>query len=216
MTDVRGLWTRVERWVDAEPILPSPEAMFGPPASVAEIEVAEQALGRSFSESFRASLLVHDGQLIPRVDRQFDDEVAYVPWLPNQMVLLPLHDIVACWRDERGHEIEFDVDGAEEEAGEFDRVREFPTVTHAGRLPIAEGITSYMYLDFVPGPAGDPGQVIFPRDECEFVVAGKDFADFLARYIDLLERGALRYEADEYHTVIPADPYATFEGLLKL
>ncbi|MFC4007331.1 SMI1/KNR4 family protein [Nonomuraea purpurea] len=219
MKDIRELWTRVEHWVDNQPALPPPEAVFRPPACAAQIEATEQALDHSFSESFRASLLVHDGQLIPRVDRWFDDGIECLQWLPNQMVLLPLQDILTCWRDERAFEVEnaSDVEGMEEETSGSDRIRGFPTVTHAGRLPIAEQEGStYMYLDFVPGPAGVLGQVIFSKNECEFLVAGNDFGNFLARYVDLLERDVLRYDADAHHSVIPADPHVSFEDLLEL
>ncbi|MEV4179775.1 SMI1/KNR4 family protein [Nonomuraea sp. NPDC049709] len=219
MKEMRELWTRVEHWVDTQPALPPSEAVFGPPARAAQIEAAEQAVGRIFSESFRASLLVHDGQFVPGTGRRSEDEIEWVRWLPNQMVLLPLRDILATWREERAFEAEnaSAVEGISEETADDDRVRAFPTVTHAGRLPIAgQEASAYMYLDFVPDPAGALGQVILTKNECDFSVAGEDFQDFLARYVDLLERGVLRYDADTYHSVIPADPRVAFDSLIEL
>lgn len=208
MDQIREAWRRIERWVDSESELPPIEEMFNPPATPAEIDAAERALGHPFPASYRASLLVHDGQV----------ETGYVPpqWLPDGMYLLTLRETVALWREERAFENERFFDGMPEEGtGEFDRIRDFPTVTAAGRLPIAqhEGI-SYMYLDLVPGPAGDSGQVIFTKDECSFSVAGAEFADFLSRYADLLERGVLRYDVETYHYVVPADEQDSWEELL--
>ncbi|AQW48446.1 SMI1/KNR4 family protein [Streptomyces violaceusniger] len=202
MDEVRESWRRIERWVASERALPPVEEMFNPPVAVAEIDAAERALGHSFPVSYRASLLVHDGQI----------ETGYVPhqWLPNGMYLLTLRETVALWREERAAETRFDNEGdfqvMEEDTDESDRVRDFPTVAAAGRLPIAqlEGI-SYMYLDLVPGPADDLGQVIYTRDECSFSVAGPHFADFLSRYADLLARGVARYDADTYGAVVPTD-----------
>lgn len=191
---MRELWTRVERWVDAQPEMPSSAEVFGPPATAAAIAASEQALGQEFSPTFRESLLIHDGQR---------DDTA---WLWDQMRLLPLRLIEDEWNAERESEREFVPNEFGESTGPADSIRDFPTVTHAGRLPIAcqEG-ASYLYLDFVPGPAGVPGQVIRTRDECSFLLAGRDFAECLSDYVDLLERGVLRYDADEYAAVVPVD-----------
>lgn len=216
MAEIYDLWRRVERWFDAEPQLPTPGEVFRPPASDAEIAEAERTLGHSFPESFRASLAVHDGQIFPE-----ENGLRYVgvQWLPNQMCLLPLTDIVKRWQEERNFEAELvsDIEGMEEETGELDRVRGFPSVTHAGRVPIAEQEgSSYFYLDFVPGPAGRAGQVIMTRTECDFMVVGEDFAHFLTRYVDLLERGVLRYDAEEYNSVIPPNPQMANDDLFEL
>jgi cell wall assembly regulator SMI1 len=208
---VRESWRRIECWVASEPALPPVGEMFNPPAALTEIDAAERVFGHSFPASYRASLLVHDGQI----------ETGYVPhqWLPNGMYLLTLRETVALWREERAAEARFgnegDFEGTEEDTDESDRVRDFPTVTAAGRLPIAqnEGISS-MYLDLVPGPAGNRGQVIYTRHECSFSVAGPDFADFLSRYADLLERGEARYDAETYGAVVPTDKQTTWEDLL--
>jgi cell wall assembly regulator SMI1 len=199
--EVRESWRRIERWVASEPALPPVDRMFNPPATSAEIDAAERALGHAFPASYRSSLLVYNGQI----------ETGYVPhqWLPNGMYLLTLRETVALWQEERAFETRLDsqgfFDGMEEETEESYRVRDLPTVTAADRLPIAqqEGI-SYMYLDLIPGPAGTHGQVIFTRDECSFSVAGLHFADFLSRYADLLEHGAVRY-ADTHAAVVPTD-----------
>ncbi|MFB9830729.1 SMI1/KNR4 family protein [Actinoallomurus acaciae] len=208
MDQIRKAWRRIERWVDSEPELPPVQEMFNPPADPAEIDAVERALGHSFPASYRASLLVHDGQV----------ETGSVPpeWLPYGMYLLTLRETVALWREERAFENErFFDEMPEEDTGESDRIRDFPTVTAAGRLPIAqnEGI-SYMYLDLVPGPAGDSGQVIYTQNECSFSVAGTGFAGFLSRYADLFERGVLRYDAETYACVVPADEQDSWEELL--
>lgn len=88
-------------------------------------------------------------------------------------------------------------------------------MTAAGRLPIGqlEG-SSYMYPDLIPGSAGDRGQVIYTESECSFSVEGLDFADFLGRYADLLERGVVRYDAHTYAAVVPTDAQITWQDLL--
>jgi cell wall assembly regulator SMI1 len=211
MDVVRESWRRIECWMASEPALPPVEEIFSPPAPLAEIDAAERVLGHSFPASYRASLLVHNGQI----------ETGYVPhrWLPNGMYLLTLRETMALWREERAFETrldnEGDFEGVGEDTNESDRVRDLPTVTAAGRVPIAqnEGI-SYMYLDLVPGPAGDHGQVIYTRDECSFSSAGPDFADFLSRYADLIERGVARYDAETYAAVVPTDKQTAWEDLL--
>jgi cell wall assembly regulator SMI1 len=141
MDVVRESWRRIECWMASEPALPPVEEIFSPPAPLAEIDAAERVLGHSFPTSYRASLLVHNGQI----------ETGYVP---------------------------------------------------------------HQYLDLVPGPAGDHGQVIYTRDECSFSSAGPDFADFLSRYADLIERGVARYDAETYAAVVPTDKQTAWEDLL--
>jgi hypothetical protein len=63
MDQIRKAWRCIERWVDSESELPPVEEMFNPPATPAEIDAAERALGHPFPASYRASLLVHDGQI---------------------------------------------------------------------------------------------------------------------------------------------------------
>jgi cell wall assembly regulator SMI1 len=48
-----------------------------------------------------------------------------------------------------------------------------------------------MYLDFIPGPKGQEGQVITLVSECDFAWLGASFRDFLTRYVELCERREL-------------------------
>lgn len=103
-----------------------------------------------------------------------------------------------------------------EDAGTADQVRGFATVTHPGRIPIAEheGV-SYMYLDMVFGPAGTAGQVVYTADEIGFHVVGRDLTEFLDRHLTLLEVGALHYDPVAYAAVVPAEPGKDWADLLR-
>jgi cell wall assembly regulator SMI1 len=203
---LRDLWTKIERWVDGQAALPPADEVFAPPASVVEIERAEAAFECRFPPSMRESLLVHNGQAT---------NIGY-GWLPGQMDLLSLDQIVEQWRLERGAEAEVADPDLAEETTATDRVRGFPAVTHRGRIPVAQGIGSAMYVDLVPGPAGVPGQVIVPDNEVEFFVVGRDLRDFFTRYLDLLAKGLYRYDADTRASVVPTDPRWRTRDLLEI
>ncbi|GAB3869206.1 SMI1/KNR4 family protein [Kibdelosporangium lantanae] len=136
---MRRLWTRIERWLDEQEALPHAAEVLAAPASAVEIERAEAALECEFPPSMRESLSVHNGQAT---------NIGY-GWLPGQMDLLSLTGIVAEWCAEREAEAEVTDPDMVEETGVTDRVRGFPTVTHRGRIPVARGVGSAMYVDLV-------------------------------------------------------------------
>ncbi|MEV3927515.1 SMI1/KNR4 family protein [Actinomadura coerulea] len=209
MDQIRKAWRRIERWVDSESELPPVKEMFNPPARPPEIDAAERALDHSFPAPYRASLLVHE-----RSGRGRRRAAAVAAGRNVSADAAGDRGIVA-----RGAAFEnkrFFGELPEEDTGEFDRIHDFPAVTAVERLSIAqnEGI-SYMYLDLLPGLAGDSGQVIYTKNECSFSVAGADFAEFLSRYADLLERGVLRYDIETYSCMVPADEQDSWEELFR-
>lgn len=210
MKEIRSASMRLERWVNAQHCLPSFEQVFRPAALQSEIDAAEAVLGRALPDAYRAFLLLHDGQASDGADP--------LRWLPQGMHSLGIRETVALWREERVLErdhCDAVVDEPTTLCPEGEAVRELPTVTAPERVPIAEheGI-SVMYLDFVPGAAGVPGQVIFTRDECSYSWAGQDFAEFLDTYIGLLEQQVLRFDAEVCGQVVPADPALRWDDLL--
>ena len=110
--------------------------------------------------------------------------------------MLSLQEIVEKWQDEQTF-YEGEPDGFDEFMSD-DRVRF--CLYHKGRIQFVNseyGDGDAMYLDFVPGPEGDNGQIIVMVSECEFEPVGINFGDFLRKYANLLESGKVRVSSDD-------------------
>lgn len=174
---MKALWSRLEAWAVQNA---GCSLRLRPGADEAAIAATEELIGRRFPDDFRASLLLHDGQ------HGDGSKEGVFPWMPGCAPLASLARIEPAYRNERQWDDE-DAPGV----CEYD-ARLMGFVRHPGRVPIAgnrwwDGDNSY--LDFTPGPAGRPGQLICFISECDLAVLGESFSDALEAYVTALERG---------------------------
>lgn len=175
--EMQALWGRLERWATRQVGL---SLRLRQGAQESEVAATEQRLGRRLPEDFRASLLLHDGQ------HGDGDGDGVFPWMPGCGPLASLARIEQAYRNER----KWDDEDAPGVCAHDARLMGF--VRHPGRVPIAgnrwwDGDNSY--LDFAPGPAGRPGQLVCFVSESDLAVLGESFSDALEAYTSALERG---------------------------
>lgn len=185
--ETRELWTRLLDGATRD----RPITSLRPPAQLSSIDELEVTVGQVLPEALKIGWLLHDGQ----------DE------LPVQGVALgyrwlPVSGVAAEWATWRQLREEEPEEGLRELNGPC---RSFPKqairklYTAPGWIPVfqcpLEG--NYVGLDFDPGPAGRPGQVInFGRDEDEKFVAAPDFATLLAWLADEVGAGSTHRDDD--------------------
>jgi len=176
MSNATEVWTGLDAWFATRTGAPLNTR---PPASASDVAELESTIGRALPDDLRGSLAVHDS---------CEDGV---DWLVGK--LSSARETAWSWQREM---VSFDEEYAEEywdEPGEDPRVRGL--VFHPGRVPIAYwdlgGVGTY--LDFVPTPDGEVGQVIVQVSECDFVRVADSFAAFLERFVHLLRTGQLDF-----------------------
>jgi cell wall assembly regulator SMI1 len=166
------------------------------PADPAAIAKAEEELGFALPPSYRDFLLLHDGQKSERVS-----------WLPCGGRFQSIAACVKEWRSQqRAYEPSNPV------VPEAKHGRYFELVFHPRWLPIAgnefwDG--DNVVLDMYPAEHGKQGQLVAFVTECDVILIGDSLEGFLARYVELIDAGALvcvpiagqSYE----HEVAPAD-----------
>lgn len=176
-TEIPAIWARIEQAVRAKQV----DLGLRPPATPAEIAAAERALGVTFPDDFRASLLVHDGQ----------EDSLEIRWLPIALRLGSLESLTKCWTDDREYYDDSDLATRIEWLDPTHRVHQVHL--HPKQIPIA-GSPFWDYdrllLDFVPGPEGWPGQVI-GRADIDFVFVAQSFGALLAHIAKRLDDGSL-------------------------
>ncbi|MGE0327730.1 MAG: SMI1/KNR4 family protein [Polyangiaceae bacterium] len=177
--ETNDAWARIEAWYAKQGVS---DLELNPPADDAAITAAEQAMGIQFSDDFKASLKVHNGQANGAERFLF----------PGIARLASLEAMVTQWQEER----EYD---QEDDALSDDEWFQL-TLFHPKRVPIA-GVPYWdgdnAYLDFAPGPNGVAGQLLAMTSECDFVVLAKTFTDMLMQTAEMMERGDLVVE-DEH------------------
>lgn len=157
-----AVWKRIHAWLDEN--APPDYGNLRPGAHAETIQAAEEAMGLKLPADVKASYCVHDGQ-------------ANEPGLIGSegWCLLPLEDMLACWRKWRN---------------KSQRFREC--------VPVAwGGAGDYILLDFSPA-AGSPGCVIVQRsDSDEPDPVAPSFRAWLEEFADELEDDEFAYsEAD--------------------
>jgi cell wall assembly regulator SMI1 len=181
-------WQRLEAYVAA---IGAPPLRLAPGASARAIAAAEKEMKLTFPPDFRASLLLHDGQ-VPAESR---DERRF-PWMPGCGRLAPLAEIVAAWQE------------LQRLAAKVKRPEPDPNprlkggVHRTGRIPIAALGDGATFLDLDPGPAGAAGQLVTTVGKRDLVVIDTGFGAALERWVSALERGIWVYDAEK-HTVLP-------------
>lgn len=174
---VRAAWSRILSCLGEH----ASTLALRPGASDARIAEAEAELGVELPADYRAWLRLHDGE---------DPVEGRIEWLPAFGRLLPLAVTVDRWRDEQEW---VDPDDEGYRYGQDDlRIR--CVVRHPKRIVVAGnlwGDGDNTYLDLIPGVSGTVGQVIVAVTECDFVVVGTSFLDFLERWATAFEAGTL-------------------------
>jgi cell wall assembly regulator SMI1 len=181
---------------------------FNEGCSDAEIKEAEKVLKLSLPEDYRAFLKRSNGQSDPYL----------LTFPPDQIVFLSIREVTQLWNElneYRDHqfmdETQFD-----------DRVR--VVLYHPGRIPIAynESGGAHLFLDYIPGPKGKEGQLVFNINEADLVVLEDSFDDLLQSYVHLLETGKLviKKQPEEYGQaywfVSDKDEYVDWEVYRRL
>jgi cell wall assembly regulator SMI1 len=154
---------------------------FRPGTSEAKIANLEEHLGLQLPTDFHDFLLICNGQKNTTLD-----------WLPDHMVLFGVDEIIRSWDYQLSRmplvgELQYNT-------YQFhDKIRNI--IFQHGRIPIAEfeAGTCSIYLDYIAGPKGKDGQLIFNTTECDFIVLTNSFQELIAHYVKLLERGALKF-----------------------
>lgn len=168
------LWQRIERWIAANT---DGDLALRPGAPESEIAAFEAQLGRRLPEDLRASYLIHDGQDMPSVR-----------WFDGERRLHPLASIAKEWADGYADETE-DPDGPAEDP------RAMHIMQHRDRVPLI-GVQYWdgdnVYCDFLPGPKGREGQLLY-RMDIELGVIASSWREFLEEYARKLEAGELIY-----------------------
>lgn len=189
---ISQLWARFQSFFTKQGITVA-DLGFQPGAKEAEIGHTEYKIGLPFPADFREFLTLCNGQ-----------DVTKLKWLPDYMTLLSVKEIEKMWEDELSG-LQQNCSSAEQEKyynfiATDGKIR--GTIFHARRIPIAtyEGAVCTLYLDFIPGPKGTPGQLIYNMTECDFIVLTNDIQNLLALYVTLLETGQLHLAVNENRT----------------
>ena len=149
-----------------------------PGCASAEIARLESVIGVELPDDYKT--------LLRRVDGQ--DDWTSLTFPPDQLAMLSVNDVLSIWRS-------FVEEGEPDTEGEFgDKDRVTWILYHPKRIPIAynEAGGVYLCLDYVPGPAGHQGQLVFNENEVDVVVLEPSVLDLIMTYVKGLETGAFR------------------------
>ncbi|MCA9607978.1 MAG: SMI1/KNR4 family protein [Myxococcales bacterium] len=154
---------------------------FRPGVDDAALDAAEAQLGHPLTPSLRALLRVANGQATPP---QYEPGAIHL--FPADMRLYSLKRIVS----EHASQAESHSDEGYDDLVADDAVR--CVSWHSGRVPFAGAADSaWLWIDHVPGPGGSAGQVLYNTSEVDMALMGASVEDFLRRYLDALDSGAL-------------------------
>lgn len=144
-----------------------------------QLEQFEATLGLRLADDVRQFLAHHDGQP--------PDSPLVFP--PGQLRFLPLTEIIDLWNELA--ELEDEDTEFFDSTEDHDRVR--AVMYHRHRVPLAtyELGTQYIFLDYIPGPGGQPGQLIFNPNESDFRVLADSFTALISTYVTLLDAGVM-------------------------
>jgi cell wall assembly regulator SMI1 len=207
-SQIKKSWGRIEYWLSQN--FPESVEDLHPPASAAELKMAENITGFSFPLGLKALLLIHNGE------KQF----AATSVLPGGHKLLSVNAIVNTWRALR-HQYGKTLD--DEAAVNYWRLQvEEKAVAINGPvkpiygsskwLPISKDASQCMrFLDFDPPEGGTPGQVIEADPERGiYQVLAPSLGHYLEEYaMDLITN---KYMVEDERILLEnppsADPYS--------
>ena len=137
---------------------------------------------------------------------------------PDQLVFLPLEAVVHLWNElNRSQDDQF--------FDQFEANGKIRNVLqHLRRIPIAtnEAGGAYLFLDYIPGPNGKEGQLVFNVSEVDCVVIEDSVFNLIQTYVRLLETGkvVVRKQPPEYGQgywfVSPQDRLLNWEAYRSL
>jgi cell wall assembly regulator SMI1 len=149
---------------------------FNEGCSASELKQLEDSLKVTLPDDYKTFLRHSNGQA--------DSSLTFPP---DQLVFLSTEEVVRLWNELNQHQ-----DDQFFDQFEFDqKIR--AVLYHPGRIPIAynEIGGAYLFLDYIPGPNGKSGQVIFNTNEADNVVIEDTFHDLIGTYLQLLEAGKM-------------------------
>ena len=143
---------------------------------------------RKLEAAVQAKLPDNYGAFLRTRNGQSDKHALTFP--PDQIVFLSDAEVAALWKELQ----DYRDDQFFDELQDGDHVR--AVLYHPGRIPIAqnESATAYLCLDFVPGPKGRAGQLVFNVNETDCVVVENSVSDLVGRYLSLLKSGKAKVE----------------------
>jgi cell wall assembly regulator SMI1 len=174
----------IDAWYLAN--VPAIHATLRPGATDAELDALEQQTGLTLPEAFRTLYRWHDGQEV----------LAGFAFGLDFMPLNAVSDIWELWwgtvRDSPESDIRYESVSHPVNAIQ----NRYSSPRWLGFLN--DGGGNYVGLDFAPGPAGTPGQVMtFGRDETEKCVLADSLDAFLREYLSRLEAGRVSVIGDD-------------------
>ena len=152
---------------------------FNPGLDGASIDRLSKPTGLALPHEYRALLRAFNGQ----------PPGAALTFPPERLTFLSLEDAVEMWQ--RLGELE-SVDEPVDELADDGRVRS--VVFHRGRFPIAdyEVAAATLFIDFIPGPKGRAGQLVFNPAESTFRVVAPSVDRLIGDYVSVLDGGRAR------------------------
>jgi cell wall assembly regulator SMI1 len=183
IVSVAEVWAVIHGWLGRHH--PGMLGLLRGPADPTEFGRLEAKIGYSLPDDFKASYLIHDGS---------EPVSGILIGLP----LMPLQEVGRQWQnwadiaDDEGTVVDLSEDCRSYPAGAVK-----PLYANRGWVPFAGDGMNFVALDFDPGPAGRPGQVINAGrdDEIRYVIAG-NFADFLGFVASQFSAGRVVLNAD--------------------
>jgi cell wall assembly regulator SMI1 len=180
---VRRSWERIEEFCRAT--LPGGATLFAPPVTEEDLVRAEQELGVTLPEDFKASYRIHNGQL--------DRSPGII--LPHARTLLP----VPRYRFMPLQSVIHSTKCLREVAADLTRPSQ-RTAVELGIQPAfwlpdwipfaSNGGGDYLCVDLSPAPEGTVGQVLdFNHEKAERPLLARSLAEFLDQLITALECG---------------------------
>jgi len=166
-----------------EAAVPALDLKLAPPASVADLDVAETTLGYPLPPELRALYGLHNGQS------------SEAHGLFGGLPFLSLGRAMSEWSTWRQFETaDYDSNYSSVPLGAV-----VETYTHAGWFPITrDGGGNNLAVDTVPGPNGVARQVInFGRDESDLFAYAPSLVEFLERIVELAVAGRARVSDDD-------------------
>lgn len=139
---------------------------------------------KQFEDSLKVALPDDYKTFLEHCNGQSDSSLTFPP---DQLVFLSTEEIVCLWNELNQHQ-----DDQFFDQFEFDKkIRS--VLYHPRRIPIAynESGGAHLFLDYIPGPNGKTGQVIFNTNEVDSVVIEDNFHDLVGTYLQLLEVGKM-------------------------